>query len=394
LRSANESAEPATDHSAENEYVRVSVNDDGTVDVVDLRSGARYPRCGELEDVGDVGDEYNYSPPQGEDRRITSADAENVRIRHVENGPIRAEFRIDLTLRLPVSVTGDRTARAAETVANDVSVVVSLDTGSPRVGFAFSVENRAKDHRLRVLFPVGADSITEVRAETAFGVVTRPARRARPAEVRVEVPVSYGPTGGFTEAGGDTAGAIVFGEGLVEYEAYTDAPPARLALTLLRCVGFLSRDDLAMRPSGHAGPGLPTPGAQCLGRHQFRLGFEPRAKRPPASGLFARAGAFVAPPLVVPAVGGSGTLPPFDAFLAIDGRAVLSACHRAHDGDGTILRLFNPDATPTQMRVMRHGHGAEVIRVDFLERPRDGVAGRAASTVEIAPHQIATFRMV
>jgi hypothetical protein len=35
-----------------------------------------------------------------------------------------------------------------------------------------------------------------------------------------------------------------------------------------------------------------------------------------------------------------------------------------------------------------------VIPVDFLERPRDGVAGRAASTVEIAPHQIATFRMV
>ena len=48
----------------ENEYVRVSVNDDGTVDVVDLRSNTRYPRCGELEDVGDVGDEYNYSPPQ------------------------------------------------------------------------------------------------------------------------------------------------------------------------------------------------------------------------------------------------------------------------------------------------------------------------------------------
>jgi alpha-mannosidase len=247
---------------------------------------------------------------------------------------------------------------------------------------------------LRVLFPVGADTIAEVRAETAFGVVTRPARRERPEEVRVEVPVSYSPTGSFTEAGGDTAGAIVFGEGLVEYEAYTEVAPARLALTLLRCVGFLSRDDLALRPSGHAGPGLATPGAQCLGRHQFRLGFEPRARRPPASGLFARAAAFVAPPLVVPAVGAGGTLAPFDAFLAVEGRAVLSACHRAHDAHGTILRLFNPDQTPTPMRVMRHGHEATVIPVDFLERPRDGVAGEAASLVEIAPHQIATFRMV
>ena len=89
------------------------VNDDGTVDVVDLRSGTRYPRCGELEDVGDVGDEYNYSPPQRGDRRITSARRARTSAsrtsRTVRFAPSSASIS---RCRLPVSVTGDRTARS------------------------------------------------------------------------------------------------------------------------------------------------------------------------------------------------------------------------------------------------------------------------------------------
>ena len=43
---------------------------------------------------------------------------------------------------------------------------------------------------------------------------------------------------------------------------------AVIALTLLRSVGWLSRDDLWNR-QGHAGPPLATPEAQVLGLHQF-----------------------------------------------------------------------------------------------------------------------------
>ena len=37
---------------------------------------------------------------------------------------------------------------------------------------------RARDHRLRMLFPTGAAHVDSARADTAFDVVTRPARRA------------------------------------------------------------------------------------------------------------------------------------------------------------------------------------------------------------------------
>ena len=394
-RSASAAA-TSSSRTTENEYVRLSINADGTADIEDKRTGVRYPRCGTLEDVGDVGDEYNYSPPKT-DRLVSSADAHNVRITRVLDGPIRTAFRIDVELHLPPAAAEDRQSRSDDIVRVPVTTVIGLDAGSPRVSWQISVDNRARDHRLRVSFPVGVESIAEVRAETAFGVVRRPARRDVPSTVRVEMPMSYGPTGSFTEAGGDNGGAIVFGDGLVEYEAVDDNGRAsRLALTLLRSVGFLSREDLVTRPSGHAGPGLATPGAQCLGPHTFRLAFEPRVKPPSNNALFARTASFIAPPHVVAAIGSDPTLGTSGQFLTIDDRrgSVLSALHRAQDGHAVLVRLFNADAEPSSVQLRAHQPIASAAIVDFLERPADplGVQNGAVQ-LDLGSYRIATVRL-
>jgi alpha-mannosidase len=53
-------------------------------------------------------------------------------------------------------------------------------------------------------------------------------------------------------------GATVYSDGLAEYEAREDGS---VAITLVRAVGELSRNDLPERP-GHAGWPAPVPGAQ------------------------------------------------------------------------------------------------------------------------------------
>jgi len=388
----------AAERSAENAFVRILINDDGTVDVVDRRTGTRYGRCGELEDVGDVGDEYTYSPPAA-DRRITSADARDVRVLRVHAGPVRSVFRIDLALPLPAAAANDRASRASERVATPVTIHVTLDAASPRVDWHVRLDNQARDHRLRLLFPVGVESVTSVRAETAFDVVRRPARREVPVDVRNEVPVSYAPTISFTEAGGERAGAIVFGDGLMEYEVVQgdEGSQARLGLTLLRCVGFLSREDLVMRPSGHAGPGLPTPGAQCQGIHEFRAAFEPRGEAPRASALFARAASFVAPPRTVTGCGPGGTGPLTDTFVRLDtprGAVVLSACQRAHDRESLVVRLFNPDDNPATVRLTRRAPIQEAFRLDFLESRLEDVPVRdGVAEMTVGPHRVATIEL-
>jgi alpha-mannosidase len=69
------------------------------------------------------------------------------------------------------------------------------------------------------------------------------------------------------------AGTAVFHEGVFEYEVVDGH---EIAVTLLRCVGTISRESLATRP-WPAGPATPTPGAQMLGETRFLLGVWPDA---------------------------------------------------------------------------------------------------------------------
>jgi mannosylglycerate hydrolase len=60
--------------------------------------------------------------------------------------------------------------------------------------------------------------------------------------------------------------AAVLLAGPFEYELLEDG----IAVTLLRCVGWLSRNGLRNRPIA-AGPNVAAPAAQMLGRHRFEL---------------------------------------------------------------------------------------------------------------------------
>jgi mannosylglycerate hydrolase len=379
----------------ENARLRVLVNRDGTVEVHDKLSGAVLSRCLELEDVADAGDEYNYSPPQ-RDRRVTSADVQKVEVTVVHPGPLRAALRIDLELRVPEALSADRSSRSDRDTALAVALLVQLDAGSPRVTCTATVDNAARDHRLRALFPTGAASVEDVRADTAFGTVRRPARRAVPVKVPLEAPVSAAPLQSFVDAGDDRAGITVFSDGLMEYEVLTDGPP-RVALTLLRCVGALSRGDLTTRPGGHAGPGLATPGAQCPGRHVFRFAMEPRGAPPPEAALHARARRFVLPPRVVSPAGADGGVPTRLSFLTLEGGdgAVLSACKKAEDRDSVIVRLFNPGDDPVSL-TMGAGSGiARAFAVDLLERRgRELPAEDGRVRISLAARRIETVELV
>ena len=87
------------------------MKDDGTFEVTDKASGVTYSRVASLEDVGDVGDEYNYCPPAS-DRVVTSADARVIGVTRLSAGPLRASFRVDLELTLPSGASSDRRQRS------------------------------------------------------------------------------------------------------------------------------------------------------------------------------------------------------------------------------------------------------------------------------------------
>lgn len=370
----------------ENERWRVEVNDDGTLDVRDRATGRVWPRACALVDEGDVGDEYNHDPPK-RDEAVTRGGGAVARVEHA--GPLVAALRVEVSLRVPESATEGRQGRSQSHVEIPISLRVVLTAGSPRIDFELSLTNRARDHRLRVLFPMGAARVDSVRADSAFGVVTRPARREVPAAFAVEAPVSAGPLHTFIDAGDAGSGVSLFVDGLTEYEV-ADGPEPTLALTLLRSVGWLSRDDLSTR-HGNAGPSLPTPGAQCLGPHTFRFAAVPRTTPPSEASLYKEARALLAPPCLFGPAGREGRLPVRHGFVSATGDVVLSALKRADDRDGLILRVFNPgDAAATlALHDVRAAFSTDLCERRGSELPTtgDGVE------VTVAPRQIRTIEV-
>ena len=395
---ARQSAAPASPRAAasvENEWLGVSANGDGTFAVMDKRTGVAYQAVAALEDVGDVGDEYNYCPPAG-DRRVTNADGRLVSVACVAAGPLRKTLRAELELPLPCAAAADRTRRSTDSVAERITIEATLDRGAPRVAFTIAVDNQASDHRLRVVFPTGAARVDSARADTAFDVVSRPARQRVPDTITNEAPVSSAPMISVVDAGDSRSGATVIAKGVMEYEILDEAPS--IALTLIRAVGDLSRNDLATRPSGHAGPPVATPGAQCLGVQRFEIAFEPRGGTPSANALLASARAHNLPPRIVTVRAASGTAPVTRSFVRVDrhsGAVVLSALKQAEDRGSIILRLFNPDEREARASIHVDAAVAGAHEVNLLEERQAGLRIEAgAIPVTLGPHQIRTIEIV
>lgn len=387
-----------SDRRAANGRLELVVNADGTVDVTDLQTGVVHRRCGECVDEGDAGDEYTYSPPAS-DLRVTSADARSVRVERIVDGPLRTVFRIASTLPVPACVTADRSRRSEDRVDLEVTSLVTLDAGEPFVRWQTTVNNTARDHRLRLVFPAGslAPGAGHAVADSAFALQRRPARReaAPSGDPVVERPVSYAPMQSLVTVGQGPDAVTIVADGLMEYEVEPGPAGARVGITLLRCVDALSREGLAMRPYGHAGPGLETPGAQCLGTRRFDLTFAPGRDGSQPVELFRLASRVLAPPRASTAAPNTGTWPGNFSLLRLEGDVVLSACKKADSRDGVVVRYFNPSDAAAAIRLGTHRPVREAWLLNLLEEREQALTMSDGEVRRVvAPHAIETIELV
>ncbi len=254
-----------------------------------------------LLDEPDVGDLYNFC--YADPGQIPWGPAEL----HVEGNDVRALFDDRLEVRLRITRRG----------------------GEPFLRVAGTIVNGRPDHRLRLHVRLAGTTATTL-AGAPFELVERPVASEGG---ELETPSATWPARGAVLAGG----AAVFHEGVFEYELVDGRA---LAVTLLRCVGTISRTELATRPF-EAGPDVPTPLGQMLGETGFAVGIWPQATR---DGLLEQGERF-ALPLMTGYADGGGSLPPSGTLLELGGDAQLSNVRR--QDDGVEVRLWNArdDAT-------------------------------------------------
>ena len=354
---------PAGERSIENEFFRVEATRDGLVTVVDKENGHALRGLNRFVDGGDRGDEYAYwAPLHG---MIVDAPARTPAIRVAESGPARLTLQIDQTYSLPVSLARGRERRSTRTVGCRIRTLVRLYPGVRRVEFRTEVDNAARDHRLRVHFPTGV-STDVAAAEQHFGVIARPLALPEADESWMEQPVGTYPQKSFVDVSDGERGVMLANRGLPEYEVLPGADGATIALTLLRCVGWLCRADMTTR-RGLAGPPLRTPDAQCPGRHAFEYALIPHAGG--WQEAFAEARRFALPMEARPAAG-RGTLPSQGSLLEVTPSSVrVSAVKFAEDGSGVVVRLYNIDDRPVGARLRFNEPYERVEMATLDERP-------------------------
>jgi mannosylglycerate hydrolase len=255
---------------AENALLAFEIAPDGGLTVTDKATGRTLSDIGHFGDVEDTGDEYTFCPfPDGS--HVVSTHDQPAQITQVEAGPCRAAFRIEHVLQVPQGLNADRTARAEELVPLPIQSTVYLYAGQPGLYITTKVDNQAHDHKLTVNFPTGL-AVEHAHVDESFMVAER-ALALPDSTGWVEDPTLLMHQRAFTDLSDGAQGFAVFNRGLPSVEVTEDGT---IALTLLRSVGWLSRDDLWVRRIA-AGPLVPTPGAQCTGEYRFEYAIFPHA---------------------------------------------------------------------------------------------------------------------
>lgn len=352
--------------------VRVAAAEDGTLDVA--FGGATYRGLLGVEDLGDAGDSYDFDAVFDDPGGVLASVAVR-RLRH-PSGIQRLE--ISRVFEVPIGVREDRERRSEQGMALRLVTEARVAPGVPRIDLLVRLHNTARDHRLRLLFPTGADADTRAAA-TTFDVA---APAAAPVDDRDWVhpaPTTF-PHQGWVSVNGLT----VVAPGLPEAEVTADGT---VAITLLRAIGWLARYGLRSRMQP-AGPVMPIEGAQMLGPLEARLalfaGTDPVAARDAELGL--RGVIAGAAPRLAPAV----------SLLALERNGLLlSAVKPAEDGDGFIVRVLNPtdDPLPAHLTLATPIAAVESVRLD--ESRDGGTVSRdgARLSFDVAPHALRSVRV-
>lgn len=334
-----------SDRELENEHLRARINDNGTIRLHDKRTGRVMDSLGLLENTAEFGDPWNRIRPADDTPILSSAVRATTKVLH--SGPLQATIRIAYEFSIPAEKEALQSAgadnpqapqhdpkatptlvRSTRRVELPVQLDVTLKKGTPALEMEMRIENRARDHRLRILFPSGIAHATHSAAESQFDVVTRPIATPNPAGWK-EAPYSTHPMWYFMDVSDGEEGVALVNDGLTEYEVVDDAART-IAVTLIRAFG----KTVFARP---------TPDAQCPGPHRYRFALLPHRGTWEDAGVFDAVYRMNYPQAALQSAPTRGAEALRRGFLRLTaGDIAFSTVKQSEDGKRLVLRLWNP----------------------------------------------------
>lgn len=336
------SREPRT---LENEFLKVVVEANGTLALTDKISGRVISGLLEFEDTGDTGDYWAHYKP-AENRLLYSAGTP-AEIWLEENGPLSATLavRLDMCVSQGAEFPHQKLQGCGRRsdIETNLTIVsrVTLTRGAKSLRIKTRVDNRAENHRLRVLIPTGVQS-DYTDASGHFTVDRRAARPVHNGNNESYTDMQTVPMQRFIDVSDGVNGVAVLSNSLTEYQLMDDCRRT-LALTLFRSVR--NRICSEKRCSGE----FPEQkGGQLLQTMEFEYAVYPHAGDWEKGGVFAESDCLNAEPMVFQITPvGDGTLGAAGSLFDLDSDALmLSSVKKLEDRSGIAVRLFNPTGQP------------------------------------------------
>lgn len=238
----------------ENEWLTVTVENNGTLSVTDKVTGCAYRELCELVDDGEIGDGWNHVSPAND--AVVLGGAASAAIEH--NSAMSGTIRVVKTLRVPASIA-DRAARQTDGTDLRCVFTYTLAKGERRLRVNLSVDNTASDHRLKLRVPTGVAGKRYVTDDN-FAFITRSGALDEATYAWKECDKPERPMRGvaFRRDASGNGLAFVSRHGLHECACVDDA----LEITLLRCFADTFADQ-------------PETGGQELFEHEYEFSLVP-----------------------------------------------------------------------------------------------------------------------
>jgi hypothetical protein len=345
----------------QNEFYEITLKKGGKLHIRDWHNDVEMLNVAALVSEGERGDEYNADIlPDGIVGEWVQAGW--------RGDDVSQTLILASVLQLPAGLNKRRTARRTKLEASLTAVAeVTLFRGLPRIDFKVIVANFAQDHRLRVLFPLPFATETAI-TENQFHVAERSLTPPPWNGTSNEQPPTTFPQKTFAAFEGDEVGIAVFNKGLQEGEVVRDRKGRQAyALTLLRCVGWLSRPDLVSRRGG-AGPTISTEDSQMQGTHTFEFSLTIYRGGWRKNNVQAMAHSFAYPPIAWATNGHEGSLG-LDVPLARVSPGIVPTAMTRSDVDGApIVRVYNAAGVEAEAAVAVPAAVPGAGLVDLMEQ--------------------------
>ncbi len=371
----------------ENEYLKAEVAADGTVGVLDKKSGNVFKGLNRFESTGDVGDYWIYYPPYN--NCTLSSACGSVKVGLVENTELAATIRVQIKMEVPAFANRPRhyvqgkSERALEQTVVPIEVCYSLRAKEDFLRVNVKIKNTAEDHRMSVWFPTGI-AAKKVLADGHFCVDGRDALPGKDESGRYYPEMATNPMQTFVSVSTEGRGFAVISSSIGEYDA---ARREELGLTLFRavpnriCTEFRSFSEYGSQKGG-----------QCLRELVYEYAILPHNGN--TQEILRKARAFNVQCLPVQfsvCTKTKGALRAIQSFYEVQG-ACVSALKESEDGAGWILRLYNPADSKKTATLKFAKPLQNVWLTDMAEQKQRKIRPKEGEVkIEMAPYKISTL---